>query len=388
MAISSIVDRLIMWQKGPQVNAERAHEGAPRGIFAVTRRRMLAIPPLLWAVRLRGAMRKPAPPRNIPGSLAAVRDIVTPSTQFFVRDHFEEPDLSLTEWKLSIEGHVERPFEIGFSELLLAPSMERAVTLECAGNGSPGFAVSTARWTGVPLSFLLRAAKPRSEAAAVMLQGWDEGLLFDKAARGPYTRLLPLSDCLAPEAMVAYQLNGQLLPRANGFPARALLPGWYGMDSVKWLRRIAVVPRGERPAAFFDSGMDQLYMRVYQGEPMARRLGRLQLKSEISFPIDGARLPAGVQQIRGFAWGSESPVRGIMVSVDDGHTWQPAAIQKAGDRYVWTRWSFQWNAKPGEHTLLSRAEDESGGMQPLVRDPLRVDGYEANQCARVRCSVI
>ena len=128
--------------------------------------------------------------------------------------------------------------------------MEHQATLECAGNGSPGFAVSTALWTGVPLSFLLRAAGLRPDATTVMLQGFDEGRLFENAQREAYTRLLPLSDCLAPEAMVAYKMNHQFLPRRNGFPARALLPGWYAMNSVKWLRRIQVLRRGERPAAF------------------------------------------------------------------------------------------------------------------------------------------
>ncbi len=353
-----------------------------------TRRRVLSILPLLASGKLLGKNRTPAPPRNLPGSLEKVEGLITPVEAFFVRDHFEEPDLSLADWRLSVEGHVDRPFEIRFSELLLAPVTERQATLECAGNGSPGFAVSTALWTGVPFSFLLRAAGLRQDASTVMLQGLDEGRLFENAQRGPYTRLVPLADCLAPEAMVAYEVNRQFLARRNGFPARVVLPGWYAMNSVKWLRRILVLRRGERPAAFVDSGMDQLYVRVLQGQTIAQRLGRLQLKSAIAFPADGALLPAGVHQIRGFAWGSDSPVRGVQVSTDDGKTWQNARIEIPADPVTWSRWSIDWTAKPGRYALLSRAESASGARQPMQRDPQRVDSYELNQCARLNCSVL
>ena len=134
--------------------------------------------------------------------------------------------------------------------------------------------------------------------------------------------------------------------------------------------------------------MDQLYVRVLQGQTIARRLGKLQLKSAISFPADGARLPAGVHQIRGFAWGSDSPVRGVQVSTDGGKTWQKARLEIAADALTWSRWWIDWTAKPGRYVLLSRAESASGALQPMQRDPQRVDGYELNQCERLNCSVL
>jgi DMSO/TMAO reductase YedYZ molybdopterin-dependent catalytic subunit len=239
----------------------------------------------------------------------------------------------------------------------------------------------------VPLSFLLSAASPLPGASEVLLEGSDEGLLFENAKRGPYSRIVPLADCLAPEALVAYELNRQLLPRRNGFPARVLLPGWYGMNSVKWLRRIAILKAGERPSSFLEAGMDQLYVRMLKGQTDAHHLGRLQLKSEIAFPVEGARLLAGTQRIWGFAWGSDSPLRSVDVSTDGGRSWQPARLESAPDRLLWTRWSFDWQAGPGNYTLMSRAVNESRELQPMARDSLRVDGYELNQCARINCSV-
>jgi Mo-co oxidoreductase dimerisation domain len=148
-----------------------------------------------------------------------------------------------------------------------------------------------------------------------------------------------------------------------------------------------VLKPGERPSAFLDSGMDQMYIRVLKGETTARRLGRLQLRAQIASPADGAILRAGRQIVWGFAWGSESLLTGVQVSLDNGESWQKARLETAPDRFLWTRWSFDWDARPGGYTLLSRAEDESGGLQPLIRDPRRVDGYELNQCARLHCSV-
>jgi len=353
----------------------------------LTRRGLLTALPVLSGIGFGAKMRLPGPPRNVASTLAGVSGLITPVDRFFVRDHFQEPDLSLSDWKLQVEGHVSQPLEISFSDLILAPSVRREVTLECAGNGSSGFAVSTGLWKGVPLSFLLAAASPLRNAGEVLLEGADEGSLLAKARQFPYARIIPLEHCIAAEALVAYELNRQLLPRANGFPARALLPGWYAMDSVKWLRRIVVLKQGERPPAYREAGMDQVYTRVRKGEPAAQPLGRLQLKSEIAFPDDGARLPAGRQQVWGFAWGSKPVLRGVLVSIDGGKNWQGARLESQPDVFLWARWSFEWDARPGDYALVSRAEDDAGHLQPLVRDPQRDDQYELNQCARVTCFV-
>jgi DMSO/TMAO reductase YedYZ molybdopterin-dependent catalytic subunit len=307
--------------------------------------------------------------------------------RFFVRDHFQEPNLSLSEWTLKVEGHVSQPLTVSFSDLMLAPAQQQEATLECAGNGSPGFAVSTGVWKGVPLSFLLAAASPLPGAGEVLLEGADEGKLFSRARPSNYARIVPLAHCLAPEALIAYELNRQLLPRANGFPARALLPAWYAMNSVKWLQRIVVLKAGDRPTAFSEAGLDQVYIRVRKGESGAQPLGRVRVKSAIAFPDQDARLLAGRQRIWGFAWGGEALLRRVLISTDAGRNWQPARLESPPGAFRWARWSMEWNALPGAYTLVSRAEDNTGQLQPLVRDRLREDQYELNQCARVTCSV-
>src|SRR5262249_29602627 len=145
--------------------------------------------------------------------------------------------------------------------------------------------------------------------------------------------------------------------------------------------------RGERSPAYLEAGMEQVYIRAHKDEAAARPLGRLQLKSEIAFPEDGTRLPAGRRQIWGFAWGGDPLLCGVLVSIDGWQNWQRGRLESQPDPFRWTRWSVEWDARPGDYVLLSRAEDKTGNLQPLVRDPRRNDEYELNQCARVTCSV-
>ena len=144
--------------------------------------------------------------------------------------------------------------------------MKLESVLECAGNGSNGNGVSAGVWEGIPMARVLEQAGAEA-SGDVLLEGADEGQLLNERPRSPYRRIVPRGKCRAPESMVAFKLNGRLLPRGNGFPARAILPGWYGMDSVKWLRRIVVLGRGEKPPDYDESGMSSLYSRLRAGAP-------------------------------------------------------------------------------------------------------------------------
>ncbi len=353
----------------------------------LSRRTLLRSTPLAGFALSAGA--QSSEPRNISSSLAAVQGTLTPADLFFVREHFSQPDLSLLSWKLRVEGHVKRPLEVSFSDLLLLPVTKLEAVLECAGNGPGGFAVSNGVWEGVPLAALLSDAGVTAGAEEVLLEGADEGRLSKSASVFPYARIVPLAKCLSPEAMVAFKLNGRFLPRRNGFPARAFLAGWYGMDSVKWLRRIVVLGPADRPPSYYESGMTQAYVRVIegaQGQQVSRITG-LRVKSQIASPATDARLTAGPHLVWGFAWSGMAPVRQVQVSADGGATWGLARVEPAASRQAWARWSFAWKAEPGEHVLMARAEDESGKVQPLIADPARKDQYEMNYCAPVRCFV-
>jgi DMSO/TMAO reductase YedYZ molybdopterin-dependent catalytic subunit len=306
----------------------------------------------------------------------------------FVRDHFSEPDVSLDTWKLRIEGEVEHPYEIGFADLVEMPSKTVEAVLECAGNAANGSAVSNGVWEGVPLASLLEAARPSAEAAFVLLEGADAGSLLQDAAPFPYSQVVPIAKCREISSLVAFKYNNLTLPKRNGFPARALFPGWYGMDSVKWLRRIVVLRAGEE-TIFQHSGMNRLYNRVTasNGALQTIRLSAVQVKSAIAWPVDGLKLPSGHYAVWGFAWSGSHAIRRLSISVNGGKVWGAAKLESQASRHGWTRWSYAWDAKPGDHALMSRALDAGGNEQPVCRDPARKDGYELNWCMPIHCSV-
>ena len=354
----------------------------------MTRRGLLFLPGLGWRTS-RAA--PPSEPKNISFPLAAIENSVTPPDLFFVRDHFREPELSLDSWKLTIEGRVSHRLELSLADLLESPTRKMEAVLECAGNAAGGPAVGNGLWEGVPLADLLQQAGVQADAAQVLLEGADAGRLLQDSPELPYTRLVPLEKCRGPESMVALKLQGRLLPRKNGFPARALFPGWYAMDSVKWLRRILVLGPDDPPRVFQDSGMNKLYNRVIDaasGGRTVKRVAALQVKSAIAWPSDQTRLPAARHAVRGFAWSGGGAVRSVDVSFDGGRTWNAATLEQPPKPLAWVRWSFPWVAAPGEHVLMSRATDETGSKQPLRREAGRKDGYELNFCAPVRCRVV
>ncbi len=335
---------------------------------------------------------EPAPLQNdrvILSRLSEVEGTITPTAGFFMRSHHDQPELSLKSWKLSIEGKVSKPLELSFSDLIESPTVELEAVLECSGNRTG--LVSNGVWEGVPMSNLLKAASPASDVKRVLLEGADSGSLMKDVPPFPFARIVPLEKCLAPETMVALKLNGQFLPQRNGFPARALLPGWYGMDSVKWLRRIVLLGGLDWPDSYYGSGMDLMYQRwIKQGgrERATSRVTELLVNSGIAFPSPGANLVAGQYSVWGFAWAGPRPIRATEVSLDKGKTWKAAKLEATSRPFTWVKWSYQWSAEPGQYTVMSRAQDSAGKWQPSRRHPERADGYELNWYAAVDCVVV
>jgi DMSO/TMAO reductase YedYZ molybdopterin-dependent catalytic subunit len=327
--------------------------------------------------------------QNLSYPLRTLEGTITPPSAFFVRDHFSPPEVSLATWTLRIEGSVERQLDVSFSDLVEMPSRKVRAVLECAGNAVGGSAVSCGQWEGVPISTLLELARPAGAAAFVMLEGADSGRLFPDAPVRPYSQVVPLAKCNEPESLIAFKLNDLTLPKRNGFPARALFPSWYGMDSVKWLKRIVVLRSIDEAITFRESGMDRLYNRVRRvGERVqAVRLSEVQVKSVVAWPNDGMKLPVGRYSVWGFAWSAKQPVRTVQISLDGGKGWNNTRFENSPQQFGWVRWRYDWSARPGDYVLMSRASDEGGSEQPLTRDPARQDGYELNWCKPLRCSV-
>jgi DMSO/TMAO reductase YedYZ molybdopterin-dependent catalytic subunit len=310
---------------------------------------------------------------------------------FFVRDHFSEPELSLREWRLRIEGRVARPRELSLADLVESPTRKIEAVLECAGNTAGGPAASNGQWEGVPVEYLLRQAGLQTGAVSVMLEGADSGRLMQDSPNLPYCQLVPLAKCVQPESLIALKLNDRFLPRKNGFPARAIFPGWYAMNSVKWLQRIVVLGPGDQAQNFQASGMNKVYNRIVESAPGRRditRLSSIQVKSAIAWPRDNWKLATGRHAVRGFAWTGSGLIRKVEFSSDGGRTWIAARFESAPQKYSWVRWNCSWSAMPGEHVLMSRATDDAGRSQPVQREVGRKDPYELNYCAPVRCSVL
>ena len=240
------------------------------------------------------------------------------------------------------------------------------MTIECAENPVGGGLVSSAEWKGVVLGALLERAKPLPTARFVRLSGADG-----------YTRSIPFPRAEHRDSLLAHRMNGENLWVSHGGPLRALIPGWYGMDSVKWLREIQVVP---------EAANSTYLRRTRVGDP--EPVTAMQVKAAFARPMDGAILFPRTFILRGAAWAGENRVRQVEVSMDAGASWQSVRLLDVARPYAWVRWEREWRIpEPGAYELVVRATDDAGRTQPAQRDPARVDEYEQNAYQRVRVVV-
>lgn len=322
-------------------------------------------------------------PPNLEMPFTKLGDFVTPTDLFYVRAHFPVPKIDRSKWRLRVEGEVERPFEIGYDELVGLASRSMPVTLECAGNNriflEPKVkgvqwelgAVGNAEWTGVPLSLLLERAGVKANALEVILEGADAGPLAEP--KGPpgdvrFARSIPLPKACH-DVLLVHRMNGEELHPEHGFPLRAVVPGWYAMASVKWLQRIIVT---DAPYNGYYQTLDYAYWSEIDGLAKLTPLSNMQLKAEIAYPPTDAILPAATNiRIFGAAWGGD--VAKVEVSVDGGMEWTVARLIDEARPNAWRRWDLDWTTppQPGRCVLMARATDKDGRGQPTEHDPNR-----------------
>jgi DMSO/TMAO reductase YedYZ molybdopterin-dependent catalytic subunit len=234
--------------------------------------------------------------------------------------------------------------------------------------------VGNADWTGVPLAAVLDRAGVKANAVEVVLEGADAGEVREEPrSPGPihFARSLPLAKARRPEVLLAYRMNGSELPVAHGYPLRAVVPGWYGMASVKWLRRIVVT---DRPFTGFFQTLEYAYFVRRDGLPVLVPAGEMEAKSQVARPARGEVVPAGAAyRVFGAAWAGELDVEKVDVSADGGRNWAAATLLGRPVPYAWRLWEYQWRtpAQPGIHILMVRATDRRGRAQPLGHDPDR-----------------
>jgi DMSO/TMAO reductase YedYZ molybdopterin-dependent catalytic subunit len=324
-------------------------------------------------------------PDNLEFPFASLSTFITPNNLFYVRNHFAAPNLNPGEWRLRVEGAVRRTLTLSLEELRRLPARTVTATLECAGNGraflTPAArgvqwqlgAVSNAEWTGVPLAAVLERAGLRDAAVEVVFEGADRGAVPNEPTLGQihFARSLPLAKARRPEVLLAYRMNGQDLPSAHGAPLRLVVPGWYGMASVKWLTKITAV---DRPFLGFWQTMDYSIFERRHGLPALVPLTEMQVKAEIARPrAQEVVRPGAMYRVHGAAWAGESDVTRVEVSSDGGRTWAPARLLGEPVRHAWRLWEYAWRvpAQAGRVRLLARATDARGRTQPLQRDPDR-----------------
>ena len=310
-----------------------------------------------------------------------IKGLVTPNIDFYIRNHFATPKISSEAWNLQIAGLVSKPLQVSYSDLLLASSVPRTFTVECAGNRSGGAGVGTAVWSGLPLAEVLKQAGLKPGATTVVFHGADSGDGENVPPGTHFARGIPLEKAMDTSTLLAYEMNGEPLPADHGFPLRAIVPGWYGMDSVKWLTRIEVL---EQP---FKGYFQQEEYVAVKANGDRRPITRILVGSKFLRPSEGEEILLKTYRVEGAAWAGERKVSKVELRVDNG-AWQQASLPAPQAALVWTPWSYEWHiAHPGKYTLEVRATDDEGHVQPDVRDPDRKDAYELNTPHRVNVIV-
>lgn len=317
--------------------------------------------------------------------------VMMPSAHFYVRNHFQVPKIDADSWRLEVGGLVERPHAFGLRQLQQMPSRALMVTLECAGNGRSLLqppvdgekwglgAVSTAEWTGVPLAEVLDQTGVDATASQVVFQGADRGAVPGSSGNVRYERSLSVDNARDSGALLAYAMNGEPLPIQHGYPLRLVVPGWYGMASVKWLTDIRLTD-GDFHAYY------QTDRYVYEwdcdGEVEREPVTIQRVRALITEPQEGEHIPTGDLLVRGVAWSGASAVARVDVSIDGG-PWQEARLTGERKRHSWQRWELIARADvPGPVRIRARATDLAGRTQPERPEWNRL-GYGANAIQQI-----
>src|SRR5438876_2259774 len=312
---------------------------------------------------------------------------ITPNDQVYQVQHYGVPEVDGANWHLEISGLLKIPRTLSLAEIKSRKRRTVTATLECSGNSSnPGFmgAIGNIRWTGTPLAPLLMDSHPLDRAIEVVFFGADEKVekIRDKDYLQNFARSLSLRDAIKrDDILLAYEMNGQPLETGHGAPLRLIVPGWFGITWVKWLTRIELLDR-----RYMSKYMAREYVTIRGEERDGKTIwretsvGPMDVKSVVARV---ARRRDGSLRVSGAAWTDGAPLQRVELKIDDGN-WTPVELdRKQGAKYAWTFWSYNWrNAAPGDHTLVSRASDVEGRLQPSAEDPeikMKRTYWEANQ---------
>lgn len=334
-------------------------------------------------------------------------DDVTPNARHFIRNNGLVPEMAekmdASGWTLTVDGEVDRTLTLGLDELKRRfKPVKLKLQLECAGNGRSGFnppvkgnqwtvgAVGNAEWTGVRYRDVLAAAGVRKGAVYTGHYGIDEHLSRDPK-KTPISRGVPISKAMEEHSIIAYEMNGQPIPRYHGFPVRIVCAGYPASVSHKWLSRIWVrdqVHDGEKMKG------DSYRLPRHPATPGSKVpddafaiIESMPVKSIITSPATNTAVSGRKLEVRGHAWAGERSVREVHVSVDFGATWTKARLAKAPNRYSWQTWNAALTfPSPGYYEVWARATDDAGVGQPF-QPPWNPGGYNNNAMHRIAVTV-
>jgi DMSO/TMAO reductase YedYZ molybdopterin-dependent catalytic subunit len=320
-----------------------------------------------------------------------------PNELFFRRNHFSYPSLSYSSYWLPIGGAVLKPTVFSINDLLQLPANMLHVVLECAGNKRNLFepkvfgeqwekgAISMGQWKGVTLQTLLNITGIADGAKEVVVEGYDYGNRTDLDGQYSYTRSLPLAVALHRDTIIAYEYNRQPIPFKHGYPLRLIVPQWYAMSSVKWIRQIRVI-NTEFDGPF--QSIDYVYYPNKNNDDGAFPVTRNNVNSTIQKPLHMDVLNTGKHTIKGISWTGKGVVTKVEISTDGGKNWTEANIEpQHGKIYEWINWSYEWVVpKVGEFTIMSRATDSFNRIQPSTPFWNR-KGYGYNTIDQIKVKV-
>ena len=333
-------------------------------------------------------------PEDLETPLPYFDEWLTPNNVFFVRQHLPRPVIQEADFRLSVRGRVSREIQLSVTDLRKLPQYTVTAVLECTGNGRgffrprvPGIqwgrgAVGNAEWSGPRLSEVLKLAGADVQAAYVTSNGADIGV----AKTPDFIRSLGMRKALDQSTLLALRMNGEVLSPLHGFPLRLIVPGWDGTSWVKWVNSLSVDREPDR--GFF---MNPAYRfpkhAVAPGTPAnpadLEVIEAMPVKSYITAPEDGTKIPLAQIKLRGMAWAGEERVTKVEISTDAGVTWLETQVSPKDLPFTWRLWTLDWKpSKPGYHTVLSRATDSAGRVQPMVAT-WNPSGYLFNAIDRI-----
>ena len=263
---------------------------------------------------------------------------VTPNSEFYITQYDGVPSVDPASWRLVVSGEVEKELSLNLDDVKAYAETSDYNTLICIGNGIGGDLIGNAQWRGIRLRDLLETAGLKEDARELVLYGADG-----------YVDSFPVEKALHPDTRLVYEMNGDLLPEAHGYPLRAVVPGRYGIKNVKWIERIEVTSED---------------VRGYWGKRGWNEEGIIKVASRIDMPKEGDLIIGRAYEVSGIAFGGEHPITEVEVSTDGGKSWTDASIKPTLSRYAWTLWTYIWQIQAaGEYLLAVRATDESGRIQ-------------------------